>query len=88
MYNYLQLAEVMDTLVSNAWDMTPESIEQLAIKFDVKDRYLHMMNIENEPSRGQVVESIFKEWSLRKEGASLFTLKIALRCKGQFKPFG
>ena len=71
----------MDIVVSNAWDMSPESIEQLAIKFGVKDRYLQLMKMEDEPSRGQVLESIFKEWYLKKEWASLFTLKIALRCK-------
>ena len=71
----------METLVSNAWDMSPESIEQLAIRFGANDRYLHMMNLKDEPSRGQVLESIFKKWYLKKEWASLFTLKIALRCK-------
>ena len=75
------MTEVTDTLVSNAWDMSPESIEQLAIKFGVNDMYLQMMNLKEEPSRGQVLESIFKEWFLKKEWASLFTLKIALRCK-------
>ena len=72
----------MDTLVSNAWDMAPESIEQLAIRFGVKDTYLHLMNMDVEPSRGQVLESIFKEWCIKKDWASLYTLKIALRCKG------
>ena len=71
----------MDIFVSNAWAMTPESVEQLAIKFGVKDRYLHMMNLEVEPSRGEVLEAIYKEWCLKNDWASLFTLKIMLRCK-------
>ena len=71
----------MDIVVSNAWDMLPESIEQLAIKFGVKDKYLQLMNLDDEPSRGQVLDSILKEWTLKKEWASLFALKIMLRCK-------
>ena len=82
LFHYLfQLEEVLPIVVSQAWGLSPESIEQLALKLGQEKTYRNMMSTSIESTRGEILEQILKEWIHSNEGSSLLRLKVALRCE-------
>ena len=76
-----QLEEVLPIVVSNAFDMSPESVEELAIKLGQEEAYQAILDTIEDITRGELVEKLLKGWKMADEGASLLRLKVALRGK-------